>query len=217
MKDFLKNVDIFSNLSEQDIENIASMTTRKSYKKNNLLFHEEDMSDGVYIIKSGFAKVYSLSESGKEQTLAILSEGDIIGEISLYDNAWRSATVQTIEPTEFIFIPLSKFKELLNSLPSLNLKIAELVAERLRITNVQVTKMVDMSSYDRVLTKLEEMAEKFGKSHSKGIIIQPRLTHNDIASLTGLVRETVTKTLNDLVDEGTIDFENRRIVMLHRG
>ncbi|MFZ5642457.1 MAG: Crp/Fnr family transcriptional regulator [Bacillota bacterium] len=217
MPHFLNNVGSSYNLNEGQLEEIKRNALNKHYKRGDVIINEGDTADGLYIIKTGYVKVYQVSENGREKTLAILTAGDIIGEMAAFGQHIRSASVKAIEHTEAILIPQYRFMELLKTIPAFGLKITEVVAERLRQANRQLAQVAGCSSRDKVLCQMLYLVERFGVEHIKGVIIQPRLTHSDIASLAGVVRETVTKLFNELEDEGIITFERRRLIIRNLG
>ncbi len=161
----------------------------------------------------GYVKVYQTSVSGKEKTLAIVTAGDVIGEMAVFGQRLRSASVKAIEATEVVYIPQQRFEGLLKKMPALSLKISEIVAERLRRTNRQIAQLVNSNSRTKVLYQLVNLAEISGKEDSRGILIPFRLTHSEIASLAGVARETVSKILHELEAQGIIAFDNRKMII----
>lgn len=212
MYSFLEN-DAFYHLSKEQKQQIEKNAIRKRFKRGTIIFNEGDPADGVYFISEGYVKIFQNSEKGKERALAILKPGDVIGEMAAFGLNLRSASVKVIEPTEAFFIPQHLFEELLLTIPAFGLKITEIVTERLRLANKQITQLAGDSSRGRVIGQLLYLAEGYSMKHKKGILIKPRLTHSDIAALAGVVRETVTKIYNDLQDRGIITFEKRHLII----
>lgn len=204
---------IFSNFDTQQLQEIQKSFIHKKYDRGQSIFHEEDLTDGIYIILKGYVKVYQSSWNGREKTLAILSPGDIIGEMAAFGKPRRSASIRALEPTEVYHIPQRRFEELLYKVPAFGLKITEILTHRLRWANRQIALLVSGNSREKVAGQLIYLAEKCGQPHNGGIIIRPRLTHNDMASLAGVARETVTKIFRELEEKEVISFENRRLVI----
>ncbi|MGE5613927.1 MAG: Crp/Fnr family transcriptional regulator [Bacillota bacterium] len=209
---FIKE-SIFSSFNSQQLQDISKSFIRKQYKRGEPIFYEEDLTDGIYLILNGYVKVYQSIWNGREKTLAILSPGDIIGEMATFGKHIRSASVKALEPTEVYYIPQRRFEELLSKAPSFGLKIAEILTCRLRWANRQIALLVSGNSHEKVIGQLVYLAEKCGQPHNGGIIIRPRLTHDDMASLAGVARETVTKVFRKLEKKALITFENRRLVI----
>lgn len=199
--------------NRQQLEQIERCSIRKRYKRGVVIFHEEDPADGLYQIKSGFVKVYRESEDGREKTLAILSAGDFLGEMAAFGPPTRSASAKTLEPTEVLFIHQQHFEEFLRTIPAFGLLITQTVTERLREANKQIAHLVNLSSHDKVIYQVIALIERYGCQGKKGLMLKPRLTHGDIASLAGVSRETVTKTLKKMKDEGRVSAEGRRFIV----
>lgn len=210
---FLIGEGIFSSFNAQQLQEIRKSFIHKKYDRGESIFHEEDLTDGIYLILKGYVKVYQSSWNGREKTLAILSSGDIIGEMAAFGKPQRSASIKALEPTEVYHIPQRRFEELLYKVPAFGLKITEILSHRLRWANRQIALLVSGNSLEKVTGQLIYLAEKCGQPHNGGIIIRPRLTHNDMASLAGVARETVTKIFRELEKRAVISFEKRRLVI----
>jgi len=200
-------------LSAEEFELIQQNALVKSYKRGEILLRETERADGLYIIKAGYVKVFRESENGREKILAILTGGDVLGEMGMFRPHLRSASAKALEATVAWFLPHSKFEEFLRKIPAFGLRITEILTERLRDANKQNAQLVNCNSSEKVLYQLFDVAKAHGRPHKKGTIIHPRLTHHDFASLAGVARETVTKVFNELKEEGLITLEHRRVIV----
>lgn len=204
---------IFDGFNAAQLEEIRTLGIQKQYDKGQNIFYEEDSSDGIYFILKGYVKVYQIGVNGTEKTLAILTPGDIIGEMATFGSHNRSASVKVIEPTDVLFIPTRRFEELLGKVPALGTKITEILTNRLRIANRQLALLGSGSSREKVVNQLLYLVERCGRAHGSGYMIIPRFTHLEMASLAGVARETVTKIYNDLEEKGVLSFEDRHIIV----
>ena len=200
-------------LSRQQLEQIERCSVRKRYQRGVVIFNEEDPADGLYRIKFGFVKVYRESEDGREKTLAILSAGDFLGEMAAFGPPLRSASAKTLDPTEVLFIHQQHFEECLRTIPAFGLLITQTVTERLREANKQIANLSNLGSRDKVICQIVALMEHYGCQAPQGLMLKPRLTHGDIASLAGVSRETVTKTLKKMKDEGRMGAEGHRLIV----
>ena len=171
---FLIGEGIFSSFNAQQLQEIRKSFIHKKYDRGESIFHEEDLTDGIYLILKGYVKVYQSSWNGREKTLAILSSGDIIGEMAAFGKPQRSASIKALEPTEVYHIPQRRFEELLYKVPAFGLKITEILSHRLRWANRQIALLVSGNSLEKVTGQLIYLAEKCGQPHNGGIIIRPR-------------------------------------------
>ena len=116
-REHLKNIFLFSELSYQELDLILSTSRRKRYPKGSIVFHEGDPGDFLLVIFSGKVKVVLLGEGGQEIILSILGPGSFFGEMAILEAAPRSATVLTLENSEFLSIEQKSFMELLQRHP----------------------------------------------------------------------------------------------------
>lgn len=177
----------FIDLSEENIQEIQKNSMCKRYERGAVLFTEEDEADGLYIIVQGYVKVYQTSESGKEKTLAIVTVGEVIGEMAAFGQHFRSASVKAMEATEVVYIPQQRFEGLLTKMPALSLKITEIVTERLRRTNRQIAQLVNSNSRTKVLCQLVNLAELSGKEDRRARQSWKRNSWNDSGERCSLV------------------------------
>ena len=114
--DHLRNVPIFSDLSDSDLTKISSKMVPREYDKGQMILLEESHGESFFIITSGAVKVTRLSDDGREVILAILGESDFFGEMSLLDGEFRSANVVALEDTEVLTLNRNDFLLVLNNI-----------------------------------------------------------------------------------------------------
>lgn len=210
MRDFSK-IPLFKDFGQEGIIKIRKYFIERVYPKGTTMFVEGQKSDGIYIIVSGLVKIFKLHNDGREKTLAIMGEGEIIGEMSLLDNELRSATVETLERTTVLVISKDDFVSLLQNLPVLPLKIIEVLSNRLRQANQQIEELTFMNVRCRVICNLIQLAKEYGKSEKNEIKISIQLTHAELANFIGVSRETVTKVLGELQDSKLIKLARKQL------
>lgn len=109
----LKSVTLFSSLDEDDIKEIAFYCKKKSYRKNEVIFHQEDESNHLVILTAGQVKISLIDKNGKEAILKMVYQNDYFGEMSLLDGNFRSATITSIENSKALLISRDDFLKLL--------------------------------------------------------------------------------------------------------
>ena len=216
---FLKRVPIFSGVSDESLRKIAAITTERYYNKKNIIFHEGDYGDTLYIIKSGRIKIAKVSIDGREKTLTILQTGDFFGEMAIFDNLPRSATAEAIDhDIKLLSISKSDFERLIHENPTIALMIMRDLTRRIRQVNQQVEDLAFKDVHGRVASTLFNLLEAEQKQSDKGAKdkkeISLKMTHQDLANMVGSSRETVTRALNRLQDEGIIAISHQQIKIL---
>jgi CRP/FNR family cyclic AMP-dependent transcriptional regulator len=205
----LKNISLFSELTDSDMEAISKLAVTRIFPKNSMVIHEGDRSDCLYVIRSGKVKVFLSDEDGKEVTLNIQGEGEYFGELALFDDDPRSASVVTTENSRLTVISKKALEECMEHNPTIAPKIIRGLARRLRHLTENVRSLALMDVYGRVARLLIEMAEDIeGKK-----VIPQRMTQREIASMVGASREMVSRILRDLSIGGYITIQNKLITI----
>lgn len=208
----LKNIPLFSDLSDMEIEAISKLASSRTFNKNTMVICEGDRSDSLYVILSGQVRVFLSGDDGKEVTLNIQKEGEYFGELALLDDAPRSASVVTTESSRLAVISKAAFDECMEKNPCIALKIIRGLARRLRELTENVRTLALMDVYGRVARTLLDLSEERDDKR----VIPQRLTQRDIANMVGASREMVSRILRDLTMGGYISIENKIITINER-
>jgi CRP-like cAMP-binding protein len=204
-------IPILRNLSKEQVIKLQEKAIQRTYPKNSFLFEEGQATDGVYFIISGYIKIVKPHKDGREKTLAILKAGDILGEMTLFKNEFRTATAVALAQSTVIAINKSDFQILLHDIPQLGIELISILSERLADTNRQVQDLMFLNVRSKVISNLIQMAKIYGKNQKDVTEISLKLTHEELSNLVGIARENVTKTLNELQDLKIIEVVRRQI------
>lgn len=207
----LKHVPPFQDLSEAELEAIAPLFVERKYRKGTILFFEGDIGDEFFLIQSGVVKIYRIDNS-KEIILSLFRQGDYFGEMSLMKKGLpRSATAETLEATSTFNLVRSEFVQFMERSPKLCLRLLEVTMERLRRANEQIYDLTFLDVRSRAVKTILRLAEDHGVPKAGGILINVKLTHQQLANLIGTVRESVTKVLQELQEDKIILIEKKQI------
>ena len=205
----LKNIDLFTSLSEDDLESLSQHFVLRQHPKNTVVINEGDDTRSLYIILSGRVKVYLNDENGKEVILNVESEGDYFGEVSLFDDGKRSASVMTMEASKFAVLEKQEFLNCLAKNQELALTIIQGLTSRLRGLSESVRNLALMDVYGRVAHTLLEMAsEQDGKW-----IISEKLTQHELANRVGASSKMVSRIMQDLKKGGYITKQGKHLII----
>jgi cAMP-binding proteins - catabolite gene activator and regulatory subunit of cAMP-dependent protein kinases len=212
--ELLAEVPLFEDFDPEELQSVARLCKKKTFPKGAILFLEGDVGDKLYLIQSGLVKI-SRQEQNREITLALFRDGDFFGEMSLIEkNSLRSATAETIEPSVLYVLLRQDFIHFLENSPKLCLRLLEIAYSRLRKANDQIHDLTFLDVRGRIAKNLVRLADEYGVPGPAGTQIDIKLTHQQIANMSGTVRETVTKTLHELQEEGVIDIDKKKIRIL---
>ena len=191
----LAGVSFFSDLAEDDLEQIAEHAVLESFMRGALVITEGDPADALYVVISGRVKVFLGSDDGKEVVLTILVPGECFGEIALLDEEPRSASVAAMEKTKLLVIRRDPFLELLQGNPILTRSMIRSLAHLVRRLTDSVQSLALKDVYRRIVEILERRAVSEGELR----VINERLTHQLLADMVGASREMVSRIMSDLV------------------
>lgn len=209
----LKSIDLFSLLSDDELAEISGKITVRRFKKNDMILHEEDTSEFMYIILSGKVKVLQMTEEGRETILAFHEAGDFFGEMSLIDGKTVPAAVAAIENSEVAIISKNDFYSLLFVQNKVLVQLLRIFCARIRGAYERIQILSFNNAAQRVKTLLIMLSEMNGQETEKGTRLNLKLTHQNIADMTGITRETVTRILNKAQKDGDIFFEGKTIFL----
>jgi len=199
--DHLRNVPIFTALSDSDLNMIASKMVSRDYEKGQMILLEESTGETFFIITSGTVKVTRLSDDGREVILALLGESDFFGEMSLLDGEGRSANIVANEDAEVMTLSRRDFLEYLETYPKIAIALLEELAVRIRKSDQQIESLSLSDSEQRIGITLIRLAEERGTIKRGDVTVQNLPYQQDIANMAGTSRETVSRTLKLLEDK----------------
>ena len=208
----LARVPLFAQLSEQDLKAIGRHAIGRRYAAGTVIVQEGGPSDTLYVLTSGRVKVYISDEDGAEVILAFLGADEIFGEMALIDEASRSASIMTVEPTELLYVPKNAFQDKLVCNSAFAVNLMRLLAGRIRLLNENVKSLALLDVYGRIARVLLNLAKPQGER----LVINQRLTHQELANMVGSSREMVSRIMKDLERGGYISMENRCIVIAEK-
>lgn len=210
--DIFRSNELFQALNEPELQHLAELATQRIVPKNTMVINAGDMSNSMYLIKSGMVNVLVANDEGREMILATLQAGDHFGELSLLDEAPRSANVLTLERCEFIILHREEFYKLLEHNPMISIRVIKYLCQRVRfITNIaQGLALLDV--YGRLLRLLNSLAQPTADGK---MVINIPLTHKDIASRVGSSREMISRIFSEL-EKGEYVSVEHKIITLHK-
>jgi len=213
----LAKVPLFAGLSETDIEAIAKVSTTRSLKAREELFHKGEEGSQIYVVASGTLKVITTSDEGNDLMFCLVETGDVIGEVSLLTDRCRTASVRCLEPSELIVIDRREFRALLTTRPEVGIELLTVLATRLARVSEFIEDIQFLNLPVRLAKKIVDLANQHGKL-SRGetgdeMLINLKLSQEEWGDLVGTTRESVNKQFRAWRDEGMIRFEGGRLTI----
>jgi len=210
---FLARVPLFASLKPSLLDELAGKLTPKSYRRGEVIFHQDDPGSAMHIVKSGQVKIATTSPEGEEVIMAILKDSDFFGELSLLDDKPRSADAVAMDATQTLMLRRGDFLDMLGRHPEMVNGVLASLAERLRRTDQLLEDAVFLDLPARLSKRLLELGQQHGVKTDRGLEIDLRLTQQDLASALGVTRVALNKHLGRLQDDDLISLEGKRIII----
>jgi len=207
----LRAIPLFSQVSDADLELIASLLIERRYARNTTIVEEGLPGDYMYVIREGRVKVTKLSDEGREKILNFLDEGGFFGEMALLDRAPRIASVKTLKPVRLLALSRTDFLNALRTSPDLAMAVIQELVRRLREVDEQASSLSFQRVKERTKGLLRRLAQDSPDDPERRTTAA--LTHQQIADMIGTSRETVTRVVKELKLDGWLHQDGKRYVV----
>jgi CRP/FNR family transcriptional regulator, cyclic AMP receptor protein len=209
----LEKVPVFAELAPDDLRRVAEVAVPRRFAAQQVIFREGDSSDTCYIVRRGHARAVRENVDGRTITLAHFGPGDIFGELAMFDDERRSATVDTLDAVEAVGIAGSDMRRLMSEQNGIAAKLAIALGRRLRDANERLARQSFQTVQSRVAVVLEQLVEQAQAEGAAASDVLIRITQADIAQLAGSSRESASRFLAVLERAGIITQGRGRITV----
>ncbi len=210
---YLKHCDLFQRLAPDELAWLEARCRLREYPRGSPIYLPADAADGVLLLARGRAKICSFTEEGKQTILTFIEPGELFGELALVDPGQREEYAEAAEKSTVILIPAEAINELVERRPDFSLGVTKLFGLRRRRIERRLKYLLFRSNRERLVHLLLELAEQYGRRVEGGVELTIKLSHQDLASIIGSTRETVTVVLGELQAEGTLRLGRRQVVL----
>ncbi|MGA7159928.1 MAG: Crp/Fnr family transcriptional regulator [Bacteroidota bacterium] len=210
---FLRNVPIFNELSDQELEKIAGLGVRKKYKKGSIILLEEETGAALFVIVSGKVKIVRMDDDGREVILSILGGSDFFGEMAILDGLTRSASVVATSKSELFMIHRRDFLKLLNDYPMVAIALLRELTGRLRKADAQIKSLSLKDAAGRVANVVLQLADEIGMFRKGRVEIDELPLQQDLANMAGTSRETISRMIHKFIKKGYLQLQGNRLII----
>ncbi len=210
---YLKGCDLFERLTPEQIARLEQCSRVRTFERNSLVYLPSDQSDSVLLLASGRIKIYHITAEGKQALLALIDPGELFGELALVERGPRDEFAEAMERSSVVMIPGAEVRALMQEHAELALGVTKLMGLRRKRIERRLKSLLFRSNRERLIHLLLELIEKYGRQTPDGVLCGIRLSHQELASVIGSTRETVTVLLGELQAEGLLAVSRRRIVV----
>lgn len=205
---------LFASLDSETAKTLREQMTEQEFDRGTVIFAEGDPGDRLYLILDGRVTLGQSSVDGREALIAVLGEGDMFGELSLFDPGPRASSATAITPVRVASMSRARLRPWLTEHPAVAEALLQALAERLRTANRALADLVFVDVPGRVAKVLVRLADRFGDKEGDAYVVHHELTQEELARLVGASRETVNKALADFATRQWIRLESRGVVLL---
>lgn len=209
-KESLKKFNIFSALSDEDLEEVKNHGTGLSVNKGSYLFYRNDITTGLYFVSKGRFQIIIDNEANKEIIVYTIGDGDLIGEMSLFSGGIRSATAVALEDSFLFKISNVDFIRLMEKYPAIGLNLSRALVDRLLAANEMIERLGAMDGAERVADFIIALAAREGTLKGDSYHLE-RPTYHQISQRLGLSEKTIYRTMRAMASEGKVAMKGRNL------
>lgn len=212
--EYIKRISFFSEINDEDAGKIANLIIERKYKKNTMIFMEGERAEAVYFVKSGKIKISKNASDGKEHIIHIMTDGEVFAEACLFGLSPYPANAEAIEDSELYMIKNSDLEKLLEAYPKTAIQIIKVLSKRLNLVSKQIENLALRDAYGKTAALIIQLLRNDGIEAKNGVVLRTDLSRQDMGNMVGLTRETLTRALMRLKNDGTIDIDRDEIRLL---
>ena len=212
--EYFKKIQLFSSLTDKELRRIIERLVVKRFRKNEIILHVEDTNEYMYMILNGETKVVQTTEDGKEILLAIHQSGEFFGEMSLIDGKTSPATVIATKDSTAAIISKKDFYSLIKTQEKVLDNLLLILCSRYRESWEKIQLLNLKTASQRIKILFLMLSDKYGEKTAEGVTLNVKLTHQEIADMTGMARETVTRVIDRCQQDGEISVLKNKFIHL---
>lgn len=212
----IRQIPLFHSLRDPEIEALARIAVPRRIGARETLFYKGDTSSELYAVISGRLKAVSHAEDSRELVFAILDPGEVVGEIALFDQKPRSATVIALEPSSLLVLRGRDLLPLMHANDELMRQVLRVLGERLRRLSTLAEDVTFLSFPARLAKRLLGLARTYGTATPEGVHIDLKLTQRELGELVGVTRESINKQLKLWTEQQVLHVHDGHITILGR-
>lgn len=212
---YLRNHNLFEQMSDQEYKDLCVITGYKTAKKNEVIYMTHESVKRLYFLKKGVVKIAAVNEAGDEITKDVIQEGDIFGEITLNGNASNNGEFAKAisDEVSICSFKLDDFERVLEKNPNLSLRYTKKVGDKFKAMETRFSNLIFKDVRTRLIEFIKDIAKNTGEKRGQETVVTNYLTHQDIASIIGSSRQTVTTLLNDFEKKGLINYSRNEMII----
>ncbi len=197
-----------------DFERAGLRVVERRFGPKDTIFTPGDPDDQLYFLLSGAVRLYKIYGDYKEATTALLKDEGVFGKLNLVEGRWQDVFAEAVTEARVASVQKASLERVIKSDPEFALRLFSSLSERLRQSDEVIESLLHREVSTRLATLLVNLGERFGNGNGGDVLIDVRLTHQDLANMIASTREAVSKVMSEYQRDGVIETRNRRIAIL---
>ncbi len=209
----VRNCSLFARLTDQQLQSLEQRARLRKFPKGSSVYLPTDTADGTFLLAEGRVRICSTTPEGKQSILAFVEPGEVFGELALVEAGEREERAEAVVNSAVVLLPSDHLRELMENSAHLTLGVTKLIGLRRKRIERRLRSLLFRNNRDRLTHLLIELAEQYGNATTEGIELGIKLSHQDLASIIGATRETVTTLLGEMQSEGLLRIKRQKLIV----
>ncbi|TWT64021.1 Crp/Fnr family transcriptional regulator [Rubinisphaera italica] len=210
---YVRDCSLFRRLSEEQLIRLERRARIREFPRNSVIYLPSDEADGAFLLGRGRVRICSNTAEGKQSILAFIDPGELFGELSLVQGGEREERAEAAMDSTVILLPGEELRQIMEESAMLSLGVTKLIGLRRKRIERRLRNLLFRSNRDRIGHLLLELTEQYGKVVEDGVHLNIKLSHQEMASIIGVTRETVTTLLGELQLEGLVKVSRQKVII----
>ena len=202
-------------LGLEDFEEVGVPVAERCFGAKDMIFAPGDPDRQLYFLLEGTVRLYKIYGDYKEATTALLKDQGVFGKLSLVEGRWQDVFAETVTDVRVASVQKAALTEVIKRRPEFAMKLFASFSERLRQSDEVIESLLHREVSTRLATLILNLGERFGEGNGV-VTLDMRLTHQDLANMIASTREAVSKVMSEFQRDGTIEVQNRKIVLVDK-
>ncbi len=199
-----------------DFEDAGIRVVERRFSSRDMIFTPGDPDDQLYFLVEGTVRLYKIYGDYKEATTALLKDSGVFGKLNLVEGRWQDVFAEAVDEVRVASVQKAALTEVIRRRPDFAMKLFASFSERLRQSDEVIESLLHREVSARLATLLLNLGERFGEDNGSGTALDMRLTHQDLANMIASTREAVSKVMSEFQRDGSIEVQNRKIVLVNK-
>ncbi|MCC7423555.1 MAG: Crp/Fnr family transcriptional regulator [Planctomycetaceae bacterium] len=211
---YVRNCSLFQRLDEATLRRLEQHALIRQYAKNAPIYMPTDASDGAFLLAAGRVRICSITPDGKQAILALINPGELFGELAVIHPGRREEQAEAAVNSTVVWLAGDVLRGLMEHSTDVSLGITKLIGLRRQRIERRLRNLLFRSNHDRLGHLLLELVEQYGRETDDGVLLDVKLSHQELSAIIGVTRETVTHVLGEMQKSGVVRVSRQSIVIL---